>query len=1132
MKRLKLVVFLATAAVTLGAFGGFALAQALVDDFPANNQPADCFDYYKFQNVDISIGTDKLEYNPGDTIKFRGPIINKNKYPVVDGYLYVRIAQKNNNYKTDGHNIIDEFFGAEKINLDTQVGKSVNFEWMVPKSLPGGDYAVSFFFSVGKKFNLAGLPFSNEITGGANNFKIKPNANQTIIFDRSKTKINGQKYFHIGQWPILGAGSSVLITQPVKNAHKETKLINVQYDLYYWDSLNEQDKIISKTEAVQVAGNSAKELLFKLDKIEQPSYYLKITATAGDDKAVVNIRFGSDLEKPRLNYPALTNFPIKSGEAVTLFTCFHSPSYLTAPGKVIAVLYDADNKEISRMNYEGDISPAMMLGKKDFIADKDYTYLKLKTEVYDSSNQLVDQYDNIYDCKELVSEKCDEMTFRAALPTGPSKNSSTIIFIAIGVFLLLLIIAIAYLYKKNKVNIGGVIVVLLAVIAVGCYTYSSFNTIGAKKLVAATIGNVNCSGTQCSRVVSEDYHHYIRHVSGSGCGVCAQGLVCCNDGLCQSSCLGNKKVVSGVVGVNHIASISRNQIPIGDIATFVYDPEAPTFTVTGGPWDTPYGEWRASAVRLRQGFGWTGGVDDIDFIRTAANRFYSSTPKGDGTYPPGWVFWTGVKPTNVTVTGIEGTGAVSCSGLTCTGTRLGNATIRVSIPVTPVYFWSFIEFLTKRDWYAHYGASDQDFTMSEDVNSTDPQWRDNVDINLPATSIEFDVQVIPVCGNGVTEGGEQCDAGAGNGTCPASCSLSCTNNNCCGNGICEAGLGETSETCLQDCCAPLNFISGLVSPSNILANGDYTIRCDYGNNSVDSINVIPGSGSCEWDSWDGTFAAFSCVADGTAGTFNNTCQVRPGTTSNNCPRADSVSGTLVVRNPISDAEPAGCSIPGEVVAGQPFTAYVSMENTGDIDWTNPSYKLSTTTSVWGPVKDFAILPVTEIIKPTFSHVFALNLIAPIAEGDYPFGWRMSGPSGFFGEINSGCSLGGSLDVKPIGFSLKKSNDLIVDLDADEPTGVRNSNTAKITVEPLPGFSGAYVDFSIVSGLPSGSSGTFALGRLPSAQFSSGTQFYVRNVLNSTQPGTRTIVIKGVSSNGAEATAEIDLKIISTGFINI
>lgn len=57
------------------------------------------------------------------------------------------------------------------------------------------------------------------------------------------------------------------------------------------------------------------------------------------------------------------------------------------------------------------------------------------------------------------------------------------------------------------------------------------------------------------------------------------------------------------------------------------------------------------------------------------------------------------------------------------------------------------------------------------------------------------------CGDGVIQSGESCDAGASNGVCPATCSLSCATNNCttsvCGNSACETG--ETFTNCPVDC---------------------------------------------------------------------------------------------------------------------------------------------------------------------------------------------------------------------------------------------------------------------------------------------------------------------------------------------
>jgi len=58
--------------------------------------------------------------------------------------------------------------------------------------------------------------------------------------------------------------------------------------------------------------------------------------------------------------------------------------------------------------------------------------------------------------------------------------------------------------------------------------------------------------------------------------------------------------------------------------------------------------------------------------------------------------------------------------------------------------------------------------------------------------------IIYQCGDGVIQLGEQCDAGASNGSCPnAVCSNSCTINTCCGDGTCS--LGETPINCPADC---------------------------------------------------------------------------------------------------------------------------------------------------------------------------------------------------------------------------------------------------------------------------------------------------------------------------------------------
>ena len=99
------------------------------------------------------------------------------------------------------------------------------------------------------------------------------------------------------------------------------------------------------------------------------------------------------------------------------------------------------------------------------------------------------------------------------------------------------------------------------------------------------------------------------------------------------------------------------------------------------------------------------------------------------------------------------------------------------------------------------------------------------------------------CGNSIVEAGEQCDDGAQNGVCPATCSLSCTPNNCgapeyCGDGIvqtpnddgqneqCDDGNTNNNDGCTNSC---LNAVCG----DSIIRTGVET--CDDG-------NVVSGDG--------------------------------------------------------------------------------------------------------------------------------------------------------------------------------------------------------------------------------------------------------------------------------------------------
>ena len=326
------------------------IRQAIIDSFKNSDQKArtsplageSCFDYYKFPSIQISLGKSKDIYAPKENIEIQGDITNENDYPVVDGTLFARVARKNQNYKTEGNHIIDEFIAIPNIELDRKEKKHVSFAWKVPEVIPADDYAMSFFFSVGKKFNLAGLPFTNEVVGSSFNFSTEGTTGPRIEFDRAKTEINGTPYRHIGNWPEFDMGERVTVSQPLNNESIITQTVEVTYDLYYWDTLNEQDRIDTKKETIQISPKSSHVLHYEIPKMTETVYLLHMRAVGADEQSIVNIRLLGRGERARIGYPAITAFPLQKGLPFVLFSCFHS-TMTDSAGTLRLELHDKSN---------------------------------------------------------------------------------------------------------------------------------------------------------------------------------------------------------------------------------------------------------------------------------------------------------------------------------------------------------------------------------------------------------------------------------------------------------------------------------------------------------------------------------------------------------------------------------------------------------------------------------------------------------------------------------------------------------------------------------------------------------------------------------------------------------------------
>jgi hypothetical protein len=361
-------------------------------------QQGGCFDYYRFQSVVFSLKSDRESYQPGDTVRFEGTIENKNAYPVFDGLVFVRITREGAQPTILGNDIVDEKVLIQKVVLPASGKVSESLSYTLPLNLTGGNYSASFFFSVGGSFNLAGLPFTNEVVGTNVGFTVDGPQKIAIRFDRSATKINDQTYKHIGNLPVFDEGKGVVISNTLFNESSLSQTVTIQYDWYRWDGLRESDRLTQSTESFVLKPKEKKVITYQTPPLTEPVYYLRTTATSGVTKSIVNVRLATNTSRLRINYAGVDVFPVNKNQEGTIFVCFHNTSSTSTQGFIKIKAY-SDERLIAEVATSTVVSGAIEVLTKKIIGP--LSNLIIKTEVSDVKGNVVDKYEYKYQCQDI-----------------------------------------------------------------------------------------------------------------------------------------------------------------------------------------------------------------------------------------------------------------------------------------------------------------------------------------------------------------------------------------------------------------------------------------------------------------------------------------------------------------------------------------------------------------------------------------------------------------------------------------------------------------------------------------------------------------------------------------------------------
>jgi hypothetical protein len=379
---------------------------------------ANCFDTYKFQSILLNVGVDKSTYKPYETVEIKGDIVNTNSYPVTNLALRARILKKHPdpiNMRAE-YITLDEQIVLSDITLNSNQTYQFDQFYFVPGNYNGGEYIIQYYVYNQDRFNLSGLSFTEDIIANQTSFNVENNSDKQVYLDTTNILVNDKEHNTRGFITRHDKNEDITIKLPLINSTEEARDMNISYKLYKWDAILEGNLIEEQIQKVNIRSNSKLNLEYIVNNNEYPVYYVVIEAlpvgenenSINKEKTMAYIRYSLDGNNmPRVNWVGVDKNPFELGE-LTLLTCVHNTNYITdeGPVKLKSIAKNEKGIEMGKIEYEGK-----MVSSISAISNKINTYIRfniltIETNLYNASNELVDNIITEYKCDEISPELC------------------------------------------------------------------------------------------------------------------------------------------------------------------------------------------------------------------------------------------------------------------------------------------------------------------------------------------------------------------------------------------------------------------------------------------------------------------------------------------------------------------------------------------------------------------------------------------------------------------------------------------------------------------------------------------------------------------------------------------------------
>lgn len=285
----------------------------------------ECLDRYRFGSVTFDFGQAYQErlYRPGQTVELAGLVHNSNDYPLPQGKIIARVLRYEPTVGArDWHPVVAEQVLTGDYSLAAQSSRAFTFAWPVPAAAPAGGYRVEFYYLVGGRYVLAGIPYTANFPGGVAGFSVQ-NADlaRAITFDRSSVLLAGEPLALRAVPPTLNADAPITVAVKLTAEGPTSVPVTLTKTLYEWSDTDQDPPLSTDSTKTVVTSGKPLTVSFTWDAPQAGVYELVLSAQP-DDPAVlptlVKVRFPVFGNTPRVIYAGVGAI---EGGAATITTC-------------------------------------------------------------------------------------------------------------------------------------------------------------------------------------------------------------------------------------------------------------------------------------------------------------------------------------------------------------------------------------------------------------------------------------------------------------------------------------------------------------------------------------------------------------------------------------------------------------------------------------------------------------------------------------------------------------------------------------------------------------------------------------------------------------------------------------------